>query len=84
METAACKKGDTYSSANAITNSRKYIVGYIGNSNGFGNTTMEPVIWTMNSDGTYADYEKLPYPEKTSLELHHNTFCQTAFQKTAL
>lgn len=58
------KKGDTYSSANAITNSRKYIVGYIGNSNGFGNTTMEPVIWTMNSDGTYADYEKLPYPEK--------------------
>lgn len=58
------KKGDTYSSANAITNSRKYIVGYIGNSNGFGNTTIEPVIWTMNSDGTYADYEKLPYPEK--------------------
>ena len=49
------KKGDTYSSANAITNSRKYIVGYIGNSNGFGNTTIEPVIWTMNSDGTYAD-----------------------------
>lgn len=64
METATCKKGDTYSSANAITNSRKYIVGYIGNSNGFGNTTIEPVIWTMNSDGTYADYEKLPYPEK--------------------
>ena len=59
------KEGDVYySTANAITNSRKYIVGYIGNSNGFGNTTIEPVIWTMNSDGRYADYEKLPYPEK--------------------
>lgn len=58
------KNGDTYSSSNAITNSRKYIVGYIGNSSGFGNTTMEPVIWTMNNDGTYGEYEKLPYPEK--------------------
>lgn len=59
------KEGDVYySTANAITNSRKYIVGYIGNSKGFGNTKIEPVIWTMNSDGTYGEYEKLPYPEK--------------------
>ena len=59
------KEGDVYhSTANAITNSRKYIVGYIGNSKGFGNTRIEPVIWTMNSDGTYGEYEKLPYPEK--------------------
>ena len=59
------KEGDVYySTAKAITNSRKYIVGYIGNSKGFGNTKVEPVIWTMNSDGTYGEYEKLPYPEK--------------------
>lgn len=59
------KEGDIYySTANAITNSRKYIVGYIGNSKGFGNTKIEPVIWTMNSDGTYGEYEYLPYPEK--------------------
>lgn len=59
------KEGDVYySTANAITNSRKYIVGYIGNNKGFGNTKIEPVIWTMNSDGTYGEYEKLPYPEK--------------------
>lgn len=33
------RKGDTfYSAANAITNSRKYIAGYIGTDKGFGNT----------------------------------------------
>ena len=59
------RKGDTfYSMANAITNSRKYIVGYISTEEGFGLTMIKPVIWTMNSDGTYGEYEDLPYPEK--------------------
>ena len=59
------RKGDTfYSAANAITNSRKYIAGFIGTDKGFGNTKIKPVIWTMNSDGTYGEYEDLPYPEK--------------------
>lgn len=59
------KKGDTfYSTANSITNSRKYIAGYIGTGKGFAQTKIKPVIWTMNSDGTYGEYEDLPYPEK--------------------
>lgn len=77
------RKGDTfYSMANAITNSRKYIVGYISTEEGFGLTMIKPVIWTMNSDGTYGEYEDLPYPEKTSQALLLNIYCPTVYQKT--
>lgn len=59
------KEGDIYySSANAITNSRKYITGYISTDKGFGQTMIKPVLWTMNDDGTYGEYCDLPYPEK--------------------
>ena len=50
-----------YSCANCITPSRKYVAGYMGAT---GITSIKPVIWTQNGDGTYGLYEELPYPEK--------------------
>lgn len=36
----------------------------------------------MNSDGTYGEYEDLPYPEKISLALLLIIYSQTVYQKT--
>ena len=60
------KEGDLqYSMANAITPSRKYIVGTVGLKNvSYGMLQYRPVLWTLNDDGTYNEYEELPYPEK--------------------
>lgn len=60
------KEGDLqYSMANAITPSRKYIVGTVGLKNvSYGMLQYRPVLWTLNDDGTYDEYEELPYPEK--------------------
>lgn len=53
-----------YSVANGITQSRKYIIGYMATGNkDFGSLKVKPAIWTQNSDGTYGMYEDLPYPE---------------------
>lgn len=58
-----CEAGGTQ--ANAISKTRKYIVGSIGiNPNSFGRTRLKPVIWTQKEDGTYGEYEELPYPTK--------------------
>ena len=53
-----------YSSANGITPSRKYIVGYVGTGGSLGQLNIKPVIWTQQEDGSYGVYEDLPYPEK--------------------
>lgn len=60
------KEGDLqYSLANAITPSRKYIVGTVGLKNvSYGMLQYKPVLWTLKDDGTYGEYEELPYPEK--------------------
>ena len=51
--------------AHAITQSRKYIAGYINiPGTSFGQLMGKPVIWTLKDDGTYGTYEELPYPEK--------------------
>lgn len=53
-----------YSCANAITPSRKYIVGYVSTGNkDFGSLAIKPVIWTHGDDGKYGVYDELPYPE---------------------
>ncbi len=60
------KEGDLqYSMANGITPSHKYIVGIIGMKGiPYGKLKYKPVLWTLNDDGTYGEYEELPYPEK--------------------
>ena len=60
------KEGDAlYSQANAITPSHKYIVGNVGLKGiPYGKLKYKPVLWTLNDDGTYGEYEDLPYPEK--------------------
>lgn len=50
--------------ANAITPSRKYVIGYTSTDKGFGGLMIKPVIWTQQEDGSYGMYEDLPYPEK--------------------
>ena len=60
------KEGDLqHSMANGITPSRKYIVGIVGLKGiPYGKLKYKPVLWTLNDDGTYGEYEELPYPEK--------------------
>ena len=60
------KEGDLqYSMANGITPSHKYIVGIVGMKGiPYGKLKYKPVLWTLNDDGTYGEYEELPYPEK--------------------
>ena len=61
------KEGDLQSSsmANGITPSHKYIVGIVGMKGiPYGKLKYKPVLWTLNDDGTYGEYEELPYPEK--------------------
>lgn len=53
-----------YGVANAITNDRKYIIGYVMSGKGVGAAMTIPLIWTLKGDGTYGDAEDLPYPEK--------------------
>lgn len=53
-----------YGCANAITNDRKYIIGYVQSGKGVGATMTIPLIWTLKGDGTYGDAEDLPYPAK--------------------
>ena len=54
----------SYSTANAITPSHKYIIGYVSTGNGFGRIMGKPVIWTLKDDGSYGVYEDLPYPDR--------------------
>lgn len=79
------KEGDLqYSMANGITPSRKYIVGIVGLKGiPYGKLKYKPVLWTLNDDGTYGEYEELPYPEKTSQGLRRCISSQTAYLKTA-
>lgn len=79
------KEGDAlYSQANAITPSHKYIVGNVGLKGiPYGKLKYKPVLWTLNDDGTYGEYEDLPYPEKTSQGLRRCISSQTAYLKTA-
>ena len=53
-----------YSMANGITPSRNIIIGYIGTGLSIGQILVKPVIWSMTNEGTYGQYEELPYPEK--------------------
>lgn len=60
------KKG-TNTLANGITPDGKYICGSVSTSVSLGessNTTYFPCIWEMKEDGTYGEYELLPFPEK--------------------
>lgn len=79
------KEGDLqHSMANGITPSRKYIVGIVGLKGiPYGKLKYKPVLWTLNDDGTYGEYEDLPYPEKTSQGLRRCISSQTAYLKTA-
>lgn len=56
-------EGDGFSSANAMTESHKYVIGFSQVNNEFGHTSIIPILWTQNEDGTYTR-EVLPYPEK--------------------
>lgn len=59
------QEGDKmYSCANAITNSRKYITGYVTKGSVPRTVEIVPVLWSQKEDGTYGTYEILPYPEK--------------------
>lgn len=75
---------DAMGNAFSVSANGKYIIGGVSTGTGYSadNLMMEPVIWTLQADGTYT-YEVCPMTRLTSAVALHSTSVHCASLRTA-